>query len=55
MNTQIASSRRNKEEMANVGTHDNKGPPQDNEVPTLEEVAMGDQVPVVPPPMKMER
>ena len=37
--------------MANVGNHDNQVPPQDNKVPPLEEVAMDDQVPVVPPSM----
>ena len=33
------------------GAHDNPTPPQNNQVPPLEEVAMGDQVSVAPPPM----
>ena len=44
MNTQRVDSRRAEEEMENVGAHDNQLPPH-------EEVAMGDQVPVVPPSM----
>ena len=34
-----------------MGDHDNQVPPQYNQVPPLEEVAMGVQVPDVPPPM----
>ena len=37
--------------MANVGDHENQVPPQDNQMPPFEEVAMGDQVPDVPPSM----
>ena len=44
MNTRRAAARRAEEEMDNVGD-------QDNPVPPLEEVVMGDQVLVVPPPM----
>ena len=51
MNTQRESTRRAKEGIANVGAHDNQSPPQDNQGPPLEEVDMGDQVPVVPPLM----
>ena len=39
MNTRRPSARRDKEGIANVGE-------QDNQVPQLEEVAMGDHVPV---------
>ena len=51
MNTQREASRRAKEGIGDVGAHENQAPPQYNHVPLLEEVAMGDQVPVVPPPM----
>ena len=34
-----------------MGDRDNQDPPQDSQVPPLKEVAKGDQVPVVPPPM----
>ena len=34
-----------------MGTNEDQGPPQDNQVPPLEEVAMRDQVLVVLPPM----
>ena len=44
MNTRSAIGRRAEEEMANAGAHD-------NQVPPLEEVAMGDQVSVVLLPM----
>ncbi|TMX05855.1 hypothetical protein EJD97_011733 [Solanum chilense] len=44
MNTRRAASRRVEKEMVNVGN-------QGNQVPPLEEVAMGDQVSDVPPPM----
>ena len=37
--------------MANVGYQDNQVPPHNNQVPPLEEVAMGDHVPHVPPLM----
>ncbi|TMX01885.1 hypothetical protein EJD97_023254 [Solanum chilense] len=37
------------EGIANAGAHDNHAPPQDNQLPPLEEVDMGDQVLVVPP------
>ena len=36
--------------MANVGAHNRQVPLEDNQVPPLEEVAMGDQLLVVPPP-----
>ena len=39
------------EGIENVGAHDNQDPPQDNQFPPLEEISMGDQVPVVPPPI----
>ena len=51
MNTRRETVRMDEEEMANVGANDNQVPPQDNKVPPLEEVAMGDRVPVVPPLM----
>ena len=50
-NTRSAAATRAGEQMANVGTHENKVTPQDNQVPPLEEVAMGDQVSIVPPLM----
>ena len=34
-----------------MGTHDNQAPPQDKQAPPLKQVAMGDQVLVVPPLM----
>ena len=34
-----------------VGARNSQNPSQDNQHPPLEEVAIGDQVPVVPPPM----
>ena len=37
--------------MDNVGDHDKQVLPQDNQVPPVEEVAKGDQILVVPPPM----
>ena len=39
------------EGISNAGAHDNQAPRQDNRVPPPEEVAIADQVPVVPPPM----
>ena len=51
MNTRRSYIRRAEERIANAGAHDNQAPPQDNQVPPLEQVAMGDQVSVVPPPM----
>ena len=44
MNTLISAARRAEEGIENAGA-------QHNEVPQLEEVAMGDQVPFAPPPM----
>lgn len=44
MNTRRESSKRAEEEMDKVGTNDNR-------VPLFEEIAMGDQVLVAPPPM----
>ena len=35
-----------------MGAHDNQAPPQDNQVPPLEQVALGDKILVVPLPMK---
>ena len=49
--TRRKAARNSKDEMANVEGQDNKVPPQDNQVPLLEEVAKGDEVHVVPPPM----
>ena len=40
MNTQREAARRAKEEMANVGDHENQVPPQDNQLPPVKEVAM---------------
>ena len=51
MTTRRAAARRVEERIANVGAHDNQAPPQDNQVPLLEQVPMGDQVLRVPPPM----
>ena len=51
MNTRRATTRRAEEGIANVGANDNKAPPQDNQVPPLKEVALGNHVPVVPPPI----
>ena len=50
-NTIRAVAQRAEEGIANVGDQDNQGPPQDNLVPPLEEVAMGYHVSVVPPLM----
>ncbi|TMW98660.1 hypothetical protein EJD97_003682 [Solanum chilense] len=52
--SRIVAARSAEESIANVGDNDNQAPPQDNQVPLLEEVAMGDQVPVVPPAMEVE-
>ena len=51
MNTRKDDAKRVEEEMENMGAQDDEVPPQDNQVLSLEEVAMGDQVTVVPPPM----
>ena len=51
MNTQREATRRAKKSIANVGSYDNHAPPQDNQVHPLEQVPLGDQVTVVPPPM----
>ena len=51
MNTQRTTTRRSEEEMSTVVAEDNEMPPQDNQVPPFEEVATGDQVPVVPSTM----
>ena len=48
MNTRREAARRAEEEMANVADHENQVPPQDNQLPPVKEVAMDDQVPVVP-------
>ena len=50
MNTRREDARRAEEGMF-VGANDNQGPPQDNQVPPLEKVAMDDQVQVIPPLM----
>ena len=42
--------RRAEERVANVGAHENKDPPQDQQVHLLEQVPMGEQVPVPPYP-----
>ena len=51
MNTRREAERRSEKGIANVGVYYNEAPPQDNQVPPLEEVTMGDQVPVAPPQM----
>ena len=51
MNTKREASRRDEEGIAYMGANDNKCLPQDNQLPILEEIAMGDQLPVVPPSM----
>ena len=51
MSTQRAVERRGEEGITSVGTNEDQGPPQDIQVPPLEEVAMRDQVLVVLPPM----
>ena len=44
------AARRAEEGICNVGDNDNQDPPQDK-VPSIEQVPMGGQVPVVPPSM----
>ena len=44
MNARRKDARRAEEEMANMGAND-------NQVPTFEEVAIGEQVTIFPPPM----
>ena len=39
------------EGIVNMGAHENQAPLQDNQVPPLKQVAIGDHVPVSPPPM----
>ena len=51
MNTRREKATRREEGIANVGANDNQAPPQDNQVPPLEGVVMGEQVAVVPPLM----
>ena len=51
VNTQRTSSRRDEEEISNGGANEKQVSPQDNKVPLLDEVALGDKVLVVPPPM----
>ena len=51
MNNRRAAARRTEEGIAYVGANDNQGPLEENQVPPLDEVAMGDQVSVVPQPM----
>ena len=51
MNNRRAAARRTEESIANVGANDNQAPLEENQVPPLDEVAMGDQVSVVPQPM----
>ncbi|TMW96555.1 hypothetical protein EJD97_007171 [Solanum chilense] len=51
MNTIRASIRRSEEGIANAIAHDNQAPPQKNQVPPLEQVTMGDKVPLIPPPI----
>ena len=46
-----AATRRADEGIANAGVHDNQAPSQENQVPPLEQVPMGDQVLVIPPPL----
>ena len=50
MNTRREDARRAEEGMF-VGANDNQGPPQDNQVPPLEEVSLGDQVSIASPPI----
>ncbi|TMX04114.1 hypothetical protein EJD97_011539 [Solanum chilense] len=50
MNTRREDTRRAEEGMS-LGANDNQVPPQDNQVPSLEELAMGDQVSVASPPI----
>ncbi|TMX05322.1 hypothetical protein EJD97_024624, partial [Solanum chilense] len=54
MNNRRAGAKRAEEGIANPGAQDNQAPPQDNRVPPLEEVAMGNRNSVVPPPMTDE-
>ena len=51
MNNQRVGTIMAKEGIANAGDRDNQAPLQDNHVLPLEEVAMGDQVPVIHLPM----
>ena len=51
MNTRRATTQRAKERIANAGDHDNQAPQQDNQVPPLEDIAISDQVSVVPSPI----
>ena len=49
MKTRRESTRRVEEGIANVGAHDNKASPQQNQVLPLEQIPIGGQVPIVPP------
>ena len=51
MNSRRAAARRGEEGIENAGAHDSEVPPQDNQVPPLVQVAMGDHVLMVPPPI----
>ena len=51
MNNKRAVVRRVEEGIYNVGAQDNQAPLQDNQVPPVQDVFMGDQVQVVPPRM----
>lgn len=49
MNIKRGSYRSSKKEKENMGDHEKQGSLEDNKVPPLEEVVMGDQVPVISP------
>ena len=51
MTTRKAAAKKAEEGIANAGAHENQAPPKVNQVPQLEKVAMGCEVPVIPPPM----
>ena len=51
MTTRTTSARKAEEGITNAGAHDNQNPPQENQMPQLEQAAIGDQVSVFPPPM----
>ena len=50
-NTRRAAARREEEGLAIVRAYEKQEPPQNNHVPLIEHVSMGNQVQVVPPPM----
>ena len=51
INTRRPVAKMTEEGVVNAGAHENQVPPQDNLVPPLEQVCMGDRVPVISPPM----